>query len=188
LVCHGGFSLDESVRRSWYNPEAILNEIGLKSGMVFMDIGCGEGFFTQLAAKAVGEKGIVYAVDSDPNAIQRLREKAEKNYQNNIIAKVEAAEKTIFCTDCADIVFYSMVLHDFNDPVQVLNNAKEMLKPLGKLVDLDWKKIQMAFGPPFNIRFSEEDASKLMNTAGFSVQNTREVGRYHYIITAKTVS
>ena len=45
MGCHGGFSLDDSVRRTWYNPEAILNNIGLKAGMIFMDIGCGMASF-----------------------------------------------------------------------------------------------------------------------------------------------
>ena len=41
-----------------------------------------------------------------------------------------------------------MDLHDFNDPVKVLQNAKQMIKPNGQLIDLDWKKIEMPFGPP----------------------------------------
>ena len=54
MVCHGGFALDEATSRSWYNPEAVLQD--LRVGMVFMDIGCGDGFFSILAAKKVGEK------------------------------------------------------------------------------------------------------------------------------------
>jgi ubiquinone/menaquinone biosynthesis C-methylase UbiE len=184
MVCHGGFSLEEDVRRSWYDPEAILRNIGLVGGMTFMDIGCGDGYFTQLASNVVGEKGTVFAVDSDPDAIGRLTQKAKENNQRNIKAKVAAAEKTVLCTTCADVVFYSMVLHDFSDPVQVLRNAKKMLKSSGKIANLDWKKMKMDFGPPYRIRFSEEHASKLLNTAGFSVLNTKDVGKYHYLITA----
>ena len=55
MTCHGGFSLDEATRRSWYNPEAVLKD--LRKGMVLVDIGCGEGFFSILAAKKVGEEG-----------------------------------------------------------------------------------------------------------------------------------
>ncbi len=183
MGCHGGFSLDEATRRSWYNPEDILKD--LRAGMTFADIGCGDGFFTILAAKKVGERGKVYAVDIDASAVERLKQKAKSEGLKNITAKVGAAEDTVFCRECADLVFYSMDLHDFNDPAKVLQNAKQMMKPNGRLIDLDWKKIEMPFGPPVAIRFSEEKASDLMRSAGFTVVNIRDAGRYHYVLTAK---
>ncbi|MCW4010121.1 MAG: class I SAM-dependent methyltransferase [Candidatus Bathyarchaeota archaeon] len=186
MVCHGGFSLDDAKRRAWYNPDAILHDLGLRAGRVFIDVGCADGFFTLLAAKAVGATGIVYAVDRDAQAIERLKAKAEQQNLYNIRVKVGAAEETVFCTACADFVFYSMALHDFEDPLQVLRNAKKMLKPTGMLADLDWKKQRNASGPPFEIRFSEQEAVELMKTAGFMVVNVKDVGPYHYLVTAKS--
>ena len=90
----------------------------LRSGMVFMDIGCGDGFFSILAAKKVGENGKVYAVDTDTSAIEKLNHKANAEGLKNITAKVGAAEETVFCSKCADFIFYSMVLHDFADPAK----------------------------------------------------------------------
>ncbi len=183
MGCHGGFSLDEATRRSWYNPEAILQDLHL--AMTFMDIGCGDGFFSILAAKKIGEKGKVYAVDSDASAIEKLNRKAKAKGLENIIAKVGAAEETVFCSKCADFVFFSMVLHDFNDPAKVLLNAKRMIKPAGRLVDLDWKKQDMPFGPPIKIRFTEEHASSLIKNAGFQIEGIKDVGSYHYVVSAK---
>jgi ubiquinone/menaquinone biosynthesis C-methylase UbiE len=102
-----------------------------------------------------------------------------------LTAKVGAAEETVFCNECADIVFYSIVLHDFRDPAKVLQNARRMVKPAGMLVNLDWKKKPMPFGPPVQIRFSEEQAANLIKQTGFRVESVRDAGRYHYIITAK---
>jgi ubiquinone/menaquinone biosynthesis C-methylase UbiE len=183
MGCHGGFSLDEETRRSWYNPEVILQN--LQAGMVFIDIGCGEGFFSILAAKKVGVTGKVYALDIDSSAIERLKLKAEAEGLTNITAIACNAEETVFCRSCADFIFYSMDLHDFNDPAKVLKNAKEMIKPIGQLIDLDWKRNDMPFGPPLSIRFSEEKASILIEAAGFTVIDVRDAGRYHYVITAK---
>jgi ubiquinone/menaquinone biosynthesis C-methylase UbiE len=181
--CHGGFSLDEATRRSWYNPDAILKE--LQPGMFFVDVGCGDGFFSILAAKKVGEKGKVYAVDIDASAIEKVRLKAKAEGLNNITSKAGNAEDTVFCKSCADFMFYSMDLHDFSDPIKVLENAKQMIKPNGQLLDLDWKKIEMPFGPPVTIRFSEKKASGLIESAGFTVTDVRDAGLYHYLITAK---
>jgi ubiquinone/menaquinone biosynthesis C-methylase UbiE len=185
MGCHGGFSLDNATRREWYNPEQILQTIGLRQGMVFVDVGCGEGFFTILAAKAVGEKGKVYAVDTDKSAIERLKSKSKAENLKNITVIVGKAEETVFCKGCADFVFYSMVLHDFYDPEKVLQNAREMLKADGLLVDLDWKKSEMPFGPPVSIKFSEKYASSLIQTQGFTDANATSVGPYHYVVTAK---
>jgi ubiquinone/menaquinone biosynthesis C-methylase UbiE len=182
MVCHGGFNLDEATRRSWYNPEAILQP--LSEGMVLADIGCGDGFFTILAAKKVGEKGKVYAVDVDAQAIERLKQKATVLDLRNITAKVAAAEDMIFCNKCVDMVFFSMVLHDFSNPLKVLKNAWEMLKPTGRLLDLDWKKEQMSFGPPLKIRFSEEYVSNLIENARLKVDDVKVVGKYHYVVDA----
>jgi ubiquinone/menaquinone biosynthesis C-methylase UbiE len=153
--------------------------------MIFMDIGCGEGFFTIPAAQLVGEKGVVYAVDVDAAAIERLKRKAAEKDLTNITAKAGAAEETVFCEECADIVFYSIVLHDFRDPAKVLRNAKRMLKSAGKLVNLDWKKKPTAFGPPVRIRFSEEQATSLIKVAGFTIESVRDIGRNFYIVTAR---
>jgi ubiquinone/menaquinone biosynthesis C-methylase UbiE len=183
MGCHGGFNLDETTRRTWYNPEAILQD--LHAGMMFMDIGCGDGFFSILAAKKVGEKGKVYAVDTDASAIEKLKQKTNAEGLKNINAKTGKAEDTVFCNQCADFVFYSMDLHDFNDPAKVLQNAKQMIKSNGRVIDLDWKKIDMPFGPPVSIRFSEEHAAGLMRAAGFTLTDIKDVGRYHYVLTAK---
>ncbi len=183
MGCHGGFSLDEATRRSWYNPDAILKD--LEAGMVFVDVGCGDGFFSILAAKKVGDSGKVYAVDIDASAIEKVKQKAKAEGLNNINARAGKAEDTVFCKSCADFIFYSMDLHDFNDPAKVLQNARQMIKPNGQLIDLDWKKIEMPFGPPVSIRFSEEKASGLIESAGFTVTDVRDAGRYHYLITAK---
>jgi ubiquinone/menaquinone biosynthesis C-methylase UbiE len=185
MGCHGGFSLDEATRRSWFNPEKILKTAGLRSGMIFVDVGCGDGFFTIMAAQVVGPKGMVYAVDTDPSAIDRLKRKASDKRLTNVKAVAAEAEETVFCNECVDIVFYSIVLHDFHDPAKVLLNAKQMLKHTGRLVNLDWKKKQMVHGPPFRIRFSEEQAQTLIRNAGFTVESAHEIGKNHYVIVAK---
>jgi len=176
---------EETLRRNWRKPETTLKAVGLRSGMVFMDIGCGDGFFTIPAAQLVGEKGVIYALDVDSAAVEKLKDKAAEKGLTNITAKVGAAEETVFCTECADIIFYSRVLHDFRDPAKVLRNAKRMLKPTGTLVNLDWKKKPTMFGPPVRIRFSEEQAADLIKAAGFTVENVKAAGRNFYVVTAK---
>ena len=176
---------DDPERRKWQNPEAILLDIGLTSGFTIIDIGCGGGFFALPAAMIVGKKGKVYGVDTDAVSIADLQEQANKDNLHNLYLTVGRAEETIVCKQCADIVFVGMALHDFQDPSRVLENAMTMVKPTGRLVNLDWKKEPMELGPPLRRRFSEEMAAILIEEAGFTVETIKDSRPYHYLVVAK---
>ena len=178
------FTADNVERREWQNPEAILADVGLKPALIFIDVGCGGGFFTMPAARLTRESGEVYGIDINPDYINELRELAAKENLNNLDLTVGKAEEVVVCEGCADIVFFGVVLHDFEDASRVLRNANKMLKPNGRLFNLDWKKEQMDLGPRFQKRFSEDYAADLIKAAGFIIENIKPSGRYHYLISA----
>jgi ubiquinone/menaquinone biosynthesis C-methylase UbiE len=175
---------DEQERRNWQFPERILSDIGLKPGMTFMDVGCGQGFFTMPAARIVGETGKVCGIDISQTNIDKLKAKVVKAGLKNVLLKTGKAEELILCKACVDILFFGIVLHDFESPDKVLANARVMLKPNGKLIDLDWKKKAMEIGPPLPVRFSEAKARQLIVESGFKVESIQNNGTYHYIIAA----
>ncbi len=176
--------MDED-RRKWQDPASILRSIGLGPGMVFADIGCGGGFFALPAATLVGTNGRVYALDISKDATASLADSAKSAGLRNVVTFTADAAKTVVCEACCDIVFFGIDLHDFSDPAPVLENARLSLKSNGKLVDLDWKKSGIPFGPPEDIRFSEQKASQIIEASGFVVTSVRDSGPYHYIIEAK---
>jgi len=178
---------DWEERRQWQDPEAILRDIGLKAGDVFMDLGCGDGFFAIAAARMVGESGKVYALDISLEPVNMLRERAEREGLTNIELTVGPAEKTLLCDACADVVFFGIDLHDFAYPNLVLKNARMMIKSGGRLADVDWKKIETPMGPPLNIRFDEAKATALIHEAGFDILETRQLPPWHYMIIAAPV-
>ena len=156
----------------------------MKLGFTLIDVGCGNGFFALPAARLVGEKGKVCGLDANAESIELLKKTAMKEGLRNLDLTVGMAEETVLCDACADIVFFGIVLHDFKDAARVLSNARRMLKSTGRLVDLDWKKKPMNFGPPLQIRFSEEKAVSLIEAAGFKINSVRDAGAYHYLIVA----
>ena len=172
-------------RRKWQNPEAILADIGLKSGLTVIDVGCGGGFFALPAAKIVGELGRVYGLDADPQSISNLKGLAVAEGLNNLTLTLGKAEEVVLCKKCADMLFFGIVLHDFQDPAKVLKNAKKMVKPTGILINLDWKKESMELGPPVQKRFSVEESVRLIKTAGFAIEEIKDSGSYHYLIIAR---
>jgi ubiquinone/menaquinone biosynthesis C-methylase UbiE len=175
---------NEGERWGWQNPEQILTEAGVKAGDVFIDLGCGFGFFAIPAARITGSEGLVCGVDVDSEALEALRTQSERAGLGNLRVTLAAAEDVVLCERCADIVFIGIALHDFKDPFKVLQNAKRALKEDGKLVNVDWKKESTPFGPPVNIRFSESEAASLIESAGFNVVSIQDSGPFHYVIVA----
>lgn len=156
----------------------------MKEGSTFIDVGCGNGFFSLPAARIVGKHGRVYGVDVSSDVITELKAEAKREGVKNLILRVGRAEETIFCNACADIVFYGVVLHDFKDPNRALVNARKMVKQDGRLINLDWRKEPMPIGPPLSIRFDEDMASRLIAQAGFRVTGIKQVLPYSYLIVA----
>lgn len=150
--------------------------------MTIVDIGCGQGYFALAAARLPGVR--VYGIDVDEGALALLNRRAEGLGLSNVTTIVGAAEHTIACAACADIVFFGICLHDFEDPGEALANARRMLKPGGTLADLDWKKVPTEGGPPLEKRFSEEKASRLIEAAGFTVGAVADLDGRYYLITA----
>jgi ubiquinone/menaquinone biosynthesis C-methylase UbiE len=52
--------------------EKFLKDIGIETGQIVLDFGCGEGHYTIPAAKIVGEKGTIYGFDKDRDSLDRL--------------------------------------------------------------------------------------------------------------------
>lgn len=175
---------DDNERRRWQNPERILAGIGLTPGMTFIDIGCGNGYFSLPAARLVGPDGSVWGIDINPDLIHKLGERARSEGLNNLNLICARAEETVIGTNIADIVFFGVVLHDFDDASAVLRNAGLMLKPGGRLFNLDWKSEPMQWGPPLRKRFGIQKASGLIRDAGFKIEHIDDASLYHYMITA----
>ncbi len=87
------------------NPYKLLKAAGLKQGQKVLEVGCGPGFFTIPAAKIVGEEGFVYAVDVHPLAIERVKDKIEKEGIKNVKPILANASDTGLPDRSIDLAF-----------------------------------------------------------------------------------
>jgi len=115
------------------NPYAVLGEAGLKQGQKVLEVGCGPGFFTLAAAKIVGEKGRVYALDVNPLAIETTRHRIEEQGLTNVETLLADACETGAPDQSIDIVFLFGVLHAIDDMDAVMQEMHRVLKTEGIL-------------------------------------------------------
>src|SRR5262252_10020537 len=74
------------LQASILNPltEQLFRRAGIASGMNILDIGCGVGDVSLLAARLVGRHGSVTSVDIDPAALKTLEVRASAEGMQNI--------------------------------------------------------------------------------------------------------
>ena len=174
-------------RKQWHNPETILKNVGVIKGMTMADLGSGPGFFTIPMAKAIGEKGLVYAVDSNVSMLNALKENiARSGVDSKIIEIINSdVSHTGIPKGSVDIVLFANVLHEVEDRKAFFQEVRRISKPTAYIVDVDWKKIKTEHGPPLKERLSEDEAKQVLLENGFSVIRQTDAGPYHYELICK---
>jgi ubiquinone/menaquinone biosynthesis C-methylase UbiE len=174
-------------RKQWHNPETILNEAGITRGMIIADLGSGPGFFTIPAAQMIGETGLVYAVDSNQTMLNGLKENIAKSEVNPNIIKIVNSDvcHTGIPEESVDLVLFANVLHEVEDRKAFFQEVRRISKPTAYIVDVDWKKVQTEYGPPFKERLSEDEANRVLSESGFTVVKQTDAGPYHYELICK---
>ncbi len=159
-------------RQQMLPAEQILTAAGLAPGQVMVDLGAGPGFFTLPAARIVGPKGRVYAADIQPQLLEMCRQRAAEAGITGI-ETVHSQESHVPLPDAlADRVFIAFVLHESDDPVAFLREARRLLRPGGEVAIVDWHKTEGTPGPPLEHRVGEDDIAALAAQAGLRVAPT----------------
>lgn len=115
------------------DPYKLLRAAGLKPGQKVLEVGCGPGFFTIPAARIVGDQGIVYAVDVHPRAIQRVKEKIQREGLMNVMPMLANASNTTLPDQSIDLAFMFGLPHIVGGPEKLISEIHRILKPGGVL-------------------------------------------------------
>ena len=105
----------------------------LQPGETVVDLGCGAGFDTILAAQMVGSEGRVIGVDMTPAMLQKARRNAEMLDLGNVDLREGYLEELPVADATADVVVSNGVINLCPDKATVLAEAFRVLKPGGRL-------------------------------------------------------
>ena len=115
-----------------FRPEKEIKKLDLRRRQRVLDYGCGIGSYTFPAAKLVGEKGKVYALDRQPLAIKRIEEKARREGLHNVDT-ILSDEDTGLPDESVDVVLLYGVLPEIERKESLLRELYRVLKPGGYL-------------------------------------------------------
>ena len=96
------------------NSNLLLQELHLKKGDTFLDLGCGRGAYSIAAAERVGGEGLVYAVDLWEEGLETLKREASSKDLKQIKTFVADITTTRLPLEggSVDLCFMATVLHD----------------------------------------------------------------------------
>ena len=123
---------DNPLRRRLSDPSKALRAAGIQAGQRVLEIGPGPGYFTVAAAKMVGEKGRVHALDIHPLAVERVSEKVRRAGLRNVSVTLASASHIPLPAGSVDLAFLFGVAHAL-DPDLVLPELHRVLVPQGTL-------------------------------------------------------
>ena len=109
----------------------------INEGIGVLDIGCGAGVDTILAAMMTGPSGKAVGVDIVPEMLQRAEENLKMTDLKNVIFKKASGEKLPFEDNSFDVVISNSVINLIPDKLGTLKEAMRVLKPDGRLMIAD---------------------------------------------------
>ena len=105
----------------------------IREGDCVVDIGCGAGFDTLLAARRVGASGAVIGVDMTPEMIARAREGIAARQLSNVKIVEGYAESLPVEDEWADVIISNGVFNLCPNKPAVLREMYRVLKPGGRM-------------------------------------------------------
>ena len=115
----------------------VMDILGITPGKTVADIGAGSGWFTVRAARRVGERGVVYAVDINSESIRYIDDRARKEKLHNVKTILGKADDPVLPAGTVDSALLLKTYHEVAEPVALLRNLRASLRPGAKVGIID---------------------------------------------------
>ncbi len=164
-------------REVFQAKQEIVERMKLSAGDRIADIGTGTGLFVEPFSAAVGNEGWVYALDIAPKFVERVEKLAEIRGLNNVTPVLCSEDDIRLAPGSINAAFICDVYHHFEYPEQSLASIHKAMKPGGKLVVIDFKRIpgESREWTLDHVRAGQEVFRAEIEKAGFRFVNEVEV-------------
>jgi ubiquinone/menaquinone biosynthesis C-methylase UbiE len=126
--------IDNPFRRKIQSPTGLVESLGVNQGMNMLEIGPGSGTYTQAFSDAVGEGGLIVAVDIERSVLRDLKHRIADIDAQNIYPLVADVHHLPFKRSLFDAVYMITVIGEIPAPREAFHSFFSVLKPGGKLI------------------------------------------------------
>jgi len=115
----------------------VMDVLAITPSKNVADIGAGSGWFTVRAAKRVTNTGTVYAVDINPEAIEYIDKRIQKDQLRNVKTILSKPDDPGLPANSVDSVLLLKTYHEVANPVALLRNLHAALRPGARIGVID---------------------------------------------------
>jgi len=173
---------DDPARDAWQKPGAVIAALQIAPGAVVADVGAGTGYFVRHLAAAVGPEGTVLAVETEPNMLTHLRERAEREHLSNVVPVLASFDNPRLPTGRVDLVLFVDTLHHVDARLTYLRRLQGALTPTGRVAVIDWLKRDIPVGPKHDHKLPRQQIVTEMKAAGYRLVDAPDVLPYQYFL------
>lgn len=176
------------------DPHAVIEQLDLRGGQHIADFGAGAGAYSLAIAEKFKSSPTpvkIFALEVQKDLVERLeRESTHRGLHSIHSLWVDAEEHkgTRLRDHSIDWVFVINTLFQVSDRRGLLNEAKRIMKPDGKLLVIDWSESYRNLGPHESAVISEQAAKELISEYGFVAEQNIQAGKHHYGFIARKMS
>jgi len=157
---------DDPKRDAWQKPHEVIQALALKPDAVVADIGSGTGYFAVRFAHMV-PKGKVYGLDTEPDMVKYLAERAKREGLRNLISsKAEPGDPRL--PEKADLVIFVDVVHHIDSREGYFAKLRDSLKSGGRIAVIDFR-MDSPVGPPKAARIAPAQVKAELKQAGYAL-------------------
>ena len=162
-----------------------MDELGIGEASVVADIGAGGGWFTIRLANQVGPNGKVYAEDIQPEMLESIRRRVEREGLQDRVVMVPGTPTDPKLPGPVDAALIVEAYYEMDAPVVLLRNIAKSLKPNGRLGIVEHTKNGGGPGPPMDERVDPERIIRDAAAAGLKLHSRPTFLRYQYLLVFK---
>ncbi len=162
----------------------VMDRANITPGMSVADIGAGNGYYTVRLAERVGQRGRVLAQDIDPEAIEALATRVQRERIDNVSVITGRPSDPRLPEASFDRIFLVHMYHEVSEPYAFLWHLWPALKKGGEVIVVDRRAPTDRHGIMPRLLFCELDAVGF-ELSQFSEQP--ELGSYYASFTRSAV-
>ena len=177
-------SFESAEREHWQKPDEVVAALGDINGMTIMDIGSGTGYFSFRLVEA-GAK--VICADVDDRFLNHIRQRKEAEGLTDAQMEIRKVpyDSSSLKTAEVDMAIIVDTYHHIQNRTEYFAEVRRGLKPGGRLVVVDFLKIEVPVGPPVEMKLNADTIVDELRSAGFQdFEIDQELLPYQYIIFA----